>query len=460
MYWFHHHDRHPPIHPPFVHTQSSRSRLQLDTFWFALESLSLHTPFRSRARPRGATMAMGPDHEPCWTRGRNQRYAKLSVIDSGSFGKVYMSIDTITGQPVATKVQSLPCRSAAREFACLSLLSSFPCQHIMVMIDHWVRSSAANGQELCIVYPLADTCLWRLFQAADVQQGLLPPSHLAQYLVGVAKGLSHMHSLHVVHADASLKNMLLCRGGIVNVADFGTSHTAHTVLGGRQLTTGYVNAPEMWLGQQGILPAIDIWAWGVMLYMLSSGRCDWLSATKVEEVIPSMEKVAGPIDETSWPGYSDMPKWNIVARHRAESDEPHAEGSGTRPEIRQSFLAALQWSPARRSWDAVFGCDLLQAHYPGLARPSLFSDSEGSLSHGLAPQQSSRPLQREDALQPEALEPRTKEPRVLEPEALPPKASTWSNDAWSMSVLEPEARKPRTHLPPPYPVLASHLASP
>ena len=50
---------------------------------------------------------------------------------------------------------------------------------------------------------------------------------LANYLSGVGLGLAHLHSLQVVHGDASLKNMLLMRSDQVAVADFGTAHSAH-----------------------------------------------------------------------------------------------------------------------------------------------------------------------------------------------------------------------------------------
>ena len=311
--------------------------------------------------------------EPSWARGPT-----LGRIDGGSYGQVFMSMDTITGQAVAIKVQSLPSESAAREFACLSLLKSFPCAHIMVMIDHWVRVNE-NGTQLCTVYPLADTCLWRVYQSEDVQQQIFPDALVAQYLAGVAKGLSHMHRLRVVHGDAPLKNMLLCRGGIVQVADVGTSHSAHSVLGLEELTTHYVNAPERWLGQPDIAPPVDIWAWGVMCYMLGNGRCGWLGHDSVEDVFPSLETVVGPIDETSWPGHSAMPKWRT---HFAD-ERPRAEGGEAGPgrtvRFGSSFLAALRWSPLRRSWDAVFDCDLLQAFYPGLTRPSLVADSGDAL---------------------------------------------------------------------------------
>ena len=158
-----------------------------------------------------------------------------------------------------------------------------------------------------------------------------------------------MHSLHVVHADASLKNMLLFRDGIVKVADFGTSHTAHTALGSCRLATYYVNAPEMWLGQLDLAPAVDIWAWGVMLYMLSSGKCDWLEAATVEEVIPLLEKALGPIDEASWPGHSTLPKWPAYAENMLHGLVPKRLSS--HPNMRQESdsLSSLPCNGALRT---------------------------------------------------------------------------------------------------------------
>ena len=129
-------------------------------------------------------------------------------------------------------------------------------------------------------------------------------------MVGVAKGLSHMHSLNVVHGDATLKNMLLCRDDIVKVADFGSAHSALGFLLGqnKEITTRYVMAPERWLGQSESAPPIDIWAWGVQLYMLHSGQCEWLHTENIDEVMPSLARLIGPIDEESWPGHEQLPK--------------------------------------------------------------------------------------------------------------------------------------------------------
>ena len=46
--------------------------------------------------------------------------------------------------------------------------------------------------------------------------------------------------------------------------------------------------------------------------------------------------------------------------------------TGLAPRMRSSVLAAMQWRPEHRSWGAVFKCSLLQTHFPGLVRPSLF----------------------------------------------------------------------------------------
>ena len=162
---------------------------------------------------------------PIWLRARSERYLPLAQIGSGMVGQVPICIDLLTNARVAVKKEDT--EGIAREFAVLSAIGAHPHPHIATMLDYFVVPKGHHRHELYIVYESADLTLWALFRTDEVRKQRLSEDRLARCMYGVARGLSHMHGLGIIHGDASLKNMLLCRQDIVKVADLGAAHSAH-----------------------------------------------------------------------------------------------------------------------------------------------------------------------------------------------------------------------------------------
>ena len=105
------------------------------------------------------------------------------------------------------------------------------------------------------------------------------PSRIRLFL-DVLEAVEHAHSNQVVHRDLKPSNVLVRNDGEAKLLDFGiaklleidenTYQTQLTLEGGRALTPDYA-APEQLTGQP-ISPATDIYALGVLLYVLLTGR--------------------------------------------------------------------------------------------------------------------------------------------------------------------------------------------
>ena len=74
-----------------------------------------------------------------WELPRTHRYAILAKLGQGMYGKVYLALDNLTNRRVAIKKQTVGCELAAAEFATHAMLASFPCPHLMDMLDHFVE---------------------------------------------------------------------------------------------------------------------------------------------------------------------------------------------------------------------------------------------------------------------------------------------------------------------------------
>ena len=308
---------------------------------------------------------------PLWRRPRAERYLKLNHIAAGSYGSVSLALDLLTNQRVAIKKQAVESDACQREFAFFAALGAHPSEHVAQMLDYFTTTDQ-NAKFLQTVHPLADSTLWQVFKFS---RGHLPDSRVAKYVFGVAMGLSHLNSLGIVHADASLKHMLLMREDHVQVADLGAAFSAMGVMSGDdEITTEYVRSPERLLGERVVRPSIDVWAFGVQFFCLRAGQCPWLIKGDGNEALHSahlleLAKVIGRVPSDSQ--LRNLPKWPTLSKGMAvDGIQPSCLRDGWSTGAQSLCKMALCWEPSdRASWECILANEIFVSI--DTAKPSL-----------------------------------------------------------------------------------------
>ncbi|KAI9095107.1 kinase-like domain-containing protein [Phlyctochytrium arcticum] len=106
------------------------------------------------------------------------------------------------------------------------------------------------------------------------------------YFVQLLAGVEYLHSRGITHRDLKPENLLLDQFGNLKISDFGLATVFKHKGSKRILTTPcgtppYV-APEIHLmSYHG--DAVDIWALGIILYVLLTGNTPWAEPTKHDE---------------------------------------------------------------------------------------------------------------------------------------------------------------------------------
>ena len=101
-------------------------------------------------------------------------------------------------------------------------------------------------------------------------------SDAARLLLPIAQALDYAHQRDIIHRDVKPANILITRNGEPMLSDFGIAKLLKSDQATQLTTTGagigtpQYMAPEQWEGQA--LPQTDIYALGIVLYELVTGR--------------------------------------------------------------------------------------------------------------------------------------------------------------------------------------------
>ncbi|MFC3451377.1 protein kinase domain-containing protein [Amycolatopsis speibonae] len=137
----------------------------------------------------------------------------------------------------------------------------------------------------------------------------LPISWVAALGAQIADGLSAAHAKDIVHRDVKPSNVMVLRGGLVKVLDFGMGRIADDGENGKLTSTGVTvgtaryMAPEQFQ-ESAVGPAADLYALGCVLFELLTGvppfhseSAHALGEKHINEPVPSVRLARGDVPE-------------------------------------------------------------------------------------------------------------------------------------------------------------------
>lgn len=215
-------------------------------------------------------------------------YTLSKTLGAGSMGKVKLATHNITGEKLAVKIlprvqpntgahingttESAAAKQATKDAskeirtlreAALSMLLHHPyiCgmremiihQHHYYMVFEYVN----GGQMLDYI----------------ISHGRLRERVARKFARQIGSALDYCHRNNVVHRDLKIENILISQTGNIKIIDFGLSNLYDPI---KNLSTFcgslYFAAPELLNAKVYTGPEVDVWSFGVVLYVLVCGK--------------------------------------------------------------------------------------------------------------------------------------------------------------------------------------------
>ena len=283
-----------------------------------------------------------------------EHYEFVRRLGAGGSGVVYLANDTLLQRPVVLKIlrSGLMTAEQLRSTILREARLASAIEHPNVCAIYEVGESSEGGYIVMQYVP---------GQSLDqlIAKG---PAHLQLVLsvgIQVADGLQAAHALRIFHRDLKPQNVMLTEGGLAKILDFGLARRLHpedasfdptkpalakdaslaatyTARGG---TIRYM-APEQFVTGHSSVQS-DVWALGVILYELVSGRYPFARADAEDfQVIRAIQFSDPPDLGEIVPGISAELKSVIATCLEKNPAARYASAAGVREALKTIMKAS------------------------------------------------------------------------------------------------------------------------
>lgn len=218
----------------------------------------------------------GPDRQ----RLMEKDWVKGMIIGTGAHGSVYISLNTRTGEMMATKQITLT-DPLGQGQADQELVLSFKREvNILVKLSHPNIVRYIHHQKVgTILTVFQEYVSGGSLESILKQFGALQEPVICRYSEQMFQGIGYLHSQGIIHRDIKGANVLVSTMGVVKLADFGTAKMLKK--GSNQLQGPFAaHGSPFWLAPEvlkgvSVSKASDIWSAGCVIIEMATAAPPW-----------------------------------------------------------------------------------------------------------------------------------------------------------------------------------------
>ncbi|CAK45372.1 hypothetical protein CBS63078_5507 [Aspergillus niger] len=208
------------------------------------------------------------------------QWALGKTLGAGSMGKVKVGKNMDTGEQVAVKI--VPRQSTEEHRSSREAERADRSKEIRTAREAAIVS-LVNHPYICGMRDVVRTNYhwYMLFELVNggqmldyiISHGKLKEKQARKFARQIASALDYCHRNSIVHRDLKIENILISKTGDIKIIDFGLSN----LFSPRSLLKTfcgslYFAAPELLQARQYTGPEVDVWSFGIVLYVLVCGK--------------------------------------------------------------------------------------------------------------------------------------------------------------------------------------------
>ncbi len=248
----------------------------------------------------------------------------LGELGTGGMGTVYRALDSTTRRTVALKVlrpELARTDDARRRFQREAELgAAIEHPNVVRIYEHGQCMIFSGDEARRTSYLSMELVDGRAIRALIEERGTVPLGAACRMAVSLLGALQALHDAGVVHRDIKPDNVMLTERGVVKLTDFGLARgegfSTLTRSGNVMGTINYMPPEQAETGR--VDERADIYATGVLLYELLSGRRPFVGDDPMQVLFRIFSDDPAPLDELR-PG---LPAPVVDAVRRAMARDP------------------------------------------------------------------------------------------------------------------------------------------
>jgi serine/threonine protein kinase KIN1/2 len=154
-----------------------------------------------------------------------------------------------------------------------------------------------------------------------ISHGKLKEKQARKFSRQIASALDYCHRNSIVHRDLKIENILISKIGDIKIIDFGLSNL-FSPRGHLKTFCGslYFAAPELLQARAYTGPEVDVWSFGIVLYVLVCGKVPF-----DDQSMPALHaKIKkGLVDYPNWLSSGKIPDQHLLSLNHASLFPSH-----------------------------------------------------------------------------------------------------------------------------------------